>query len=436
MNNGVVDQIIDICWEKTTSGSLSISIDQILSIIQELERLLSTRSLFKSDEIQMLKQMSLRPTSQLQKEELSGFLAKLAQAPDLETLFLERSRLNRFQLLRIVDDYKLNNRFRQDIRKPLSSYNFRNTFSKFELPKLLDFTQKMPSRVPPPVRTSRPASAISALNPSRPISRTPISPPVSPPRFSDYGYKERSRNGLQSDENDGLSQKVKSQKYKIEELDRKISDLERYSDSLERQLGNKMGNLKDGRIVRELISKNSAQDRTIKNLETLCERYEQDLKQVAKQEEVNQRLIQLLNGNLKKQDQLAETLKSKLELNQPEEKELKIFLRKLPFVKQYYMFFKYGNDYRNIGLFLVNIFTLVLSATVLLNVIKFIYFMLIPMKSGAIFDQTTLEYIYENNDDLRYSILSDYSEGRISVAWWKQIEWLEYLVYQINDWLY
>lgn len=440
MDGVVVDNILDICWEKTNfkiQGKDSISIEQILSLIQELEKLLS-RSVFHQDEIQILKEMSLRPTSQLRKTELPHFLAKLAQSSSLETLLLERSGLGRYQLQRIVDDHKLN----KDRRKPLSSFNFRDTFSKFELPKLLDFTSSKPSRIPPPIRTSRPVSALSPLKDShtsdtvtrrarpipvlspvrtsRPSSKSLLSPPLSPPSFGNYGSKADRLN----DENASLKQTVETQKQKIEYLDGKIKDLQRYSESLERQLTTKLGNLKDGMLVKELMIKNAEQDRIIRNLETLCDRYQQDLRYVAKQEENNQRLIDLLRQNVTKQDQLAEKLKIKLDLNQPEEKELKQFLMRLPFIKQYYMFFKYGNDQRNIGVLLLNLFTLLLTATVLLNMIKFVYFMLLPLKIGRI-GESSMEYIQV--DDLL-------TEEHILVSWWQQIEWLEYLMYRINDW--
>lgn len=440
MDRGVVDDILDICWEKNnykSQGKDAVSIEQIFSLIQEVEKLIS-RSVFHQDEMQILKEMSLRPTSQLQKSELPQFLTKLTQTSSLETLLQDRSGLGRYQLQRIVDDHKLN----KDRRKPLSPYNFRNSFSKFDLPKVLDFASSMPFMVSPPIRTSRPVSALrplrdshtsdtitggarpilvsSPVRKSRPSSKALLSPPISPPSFGTFGSKTERLN----DESVSLKQTFETQKQKIEYLDSKMKDLQRYSESLERQLTSKLGNLKDGKLVKELMNKNADQDRIIRNLETLCDKYQQDLKYVAKQEDNNQKLIDLLRQNVIKQDQLAEKLKIKLHLNQPEEKELKQFLARLPFIKQYYMFFKYGNDQRNIGVLMLNLFTLLLTATVLLNLIKFSYFMLLPLKSGRI-GQSSMEYIQED-------VLL--TEGYVLVPWWQQIEWLEYLMYRINDW--
>lgn len=461
--NKLADELIELCWTRINPRSNRkdyITTYQVFDLIQQLQELLSRKTIFDSNELQLLKEMSQsNPSMKLYKYDLADFLSKLAHYSNLERLLSERVGVTQYELQRVIDNENSHDKYADNIqfRKPLSPYN-RRTYNKQMPHKSASLYTSTPIMNQPTSRfeshIERPSIISPPLSPIAPRSRSRV-------RLStndDGLYNKREMNELRtsimakeqqivdrdnqisiiSNENNSLNSINKIQRLKITELENNVNNLQKYTDALEKQLENKSNYTRPikSEIIRdkELIDKITAQDNIIENLEVLCNRYQEDLISLAQQEKGNNLVIDELKTSLKKQNILIENIRLKFNLlNSPEtSNEITVFLKKLPFIKQYHMFYKYQQEQKNFGLLFINVLTLIFTTIILLNVIKFIFYLMISFKDGGFHEQNTLEYIY---DDDSLSWISDYSDTKISVVWWKQIQWLDYLVYTIGDWI-
>jgi len=148
------------------------------------------------------------------------------------------------------------------------------------------------------------------------------------------------------------------------------------------------------------------------------------LEKYEKNDQNNEPIVQELIESITKQDVLIESLKKKLVLDESGSKDrLKEFMINLPFLKQYYMFYKYKQENSNWGNLVMNAITLMFSSFMVVNFFKLVLYM------------GTWIATYHSTELFTYD---DYGTGWFSTqstfVWWKEIEWIEYAVYYLRDW--
>lgn len=473
----ITDDVVRICWNNTVLMSANkeyINMYQVFDFIQELQVFLSVKTLLNMEELQMLKDMAERsPTSKLHKVELSKFLSKLVLAPNLEVFLRERSGITSLELQRMIRNHERSRiyddsiRHQASFRKPLSPYSTERASKR-------DFPTKPINSAPLYNDLTDKTNYSSRRNPTstRNDFKSIISPPISPVKLSsrlrsrdatetnvfnnnrelnelrrllkikDQQINEREKQiEMISDENSRLSLENRRQKSKLMEFDNNKLNLTKYIEALESQLENKRYNKNpndqnERLMIKELINKNSQQEIWIKELEIVCEKYQGDIKKFTKQDESNQKLTLELNQSLIRQKDLIDGLKAKLELkpsfNNGKSEKLEKFLRNLPFIKQFYIYHKYQREHKNFGMIFINSITLLFTTIIILNMFKLLLYITVSFKTIGGNNDNLLDYVYEEEKRSIWS--TEYSEPKIEG--WKQIPWLEYIAYRIQDWLY
>lgn len=431
-----IDKLVDICWSRTIETSTSkdfIYISQAFGLISQLQDLVCSKELLTTNEKQLLHKMSSdKPLLKLFKHELVSFILRLVKFTDMEKFLMERGSISLYDINKAVSGNS------KPFRKPLSPYNMKINNSK------------SPAR---PISTSTPMTYNL-----RPESKQTISPPQSPVMMRPRSYDRKEINGLRSsvlmkehqindrenqyssvaDENNQLSSTNRMQLRKIQTLEIDINNLKKYVETLEYQLKrqsvNKPSTLTDRNIMKELVDKNTENEKIIQHLESLCERHQKDLTKYKTNDHKYEPIIQKLVLEMNKQDELVEKLKLKLNLNDSpsDNLELKTFLKKLPFIKQYYLYYKYQQDQKNFGTLFINMATLCLTSVILLNILKFVFYIMISLfdMNRTTSANNLQEYIYDD-----YGLNNWFSSNEATFIWWKEIEWLEYAVYSISDWI-
>lgn len=434
--NQPIDELIDICWSKVVErhGSKEfIYVSQTFDLINEMQILISSKNpLFTNNEDQLLRKMtSDNPTLKLYKHELVRFLLRLVHFTSLEKFLSERGGIKSYEINNIVTTNS------RPFRKPLSPYN----------KKYNDI--KSPAK---PISTSTPMTYSS-----RPLSKQTVSPPQSPVSLRHRPYDRKEINGLRSSvlmkeqqindresqysivsqENNQLSMTIKTQERKIVSLESDIKSLKNYVETLEyqieRQSVNTPNSFSDRNLIKELVNKNTENEKVIKHLENICEKNQQELAKTKSTDHKYEPIIRKITYEMNRQDELVEKLKSKLKLNEKQttNKTLQDFLQNLPFIKQYYFYYKYQQDQKNFGILFINFVTLCLSSVVILNIVKFVfYFVIYVFNANTSSTDDLREYIYDD-----YGLNTWFGVSQTSFVWWKEIEWLEYLIFNISDWI-
>lgn len=431
-----IDKLIDICWSKTIEASTPkdfIYISQAFGLISLLQDLVCSKDLLTTNEKQLLNKMSSdKPLLKLFKHELVPFILRLVKFTDMENFLVERGGISSYEISKAV------NRNSKPFRKPLSPYNMKLN------------NGKSPAR---PISTSTPMTYNL-----RPDSKQVISPPQSPVLMRPRPYERKEINGLRSsvlmkeqqindrenqystvaDENNQLSSTNRMQQRKIQSLEIDINNLRKYAETLEYQLERqnvkKPNVFKDRNIMKELVNKNTENEKIIQHLESLCEKHQKALTRYKSNDQKYEPIIQKLIMEMNRQDELVEKLKVKLKLNESPSHnwEFKTFLKKLPFIKQYYLYYKYQQDQKNFGILFINIATLCLTSVILLNILKFVFFLMIYLfdMNRSTSANSLQEYVYDD-----YGLNNWFRSNEATFVWWKEIEWLEYSVYSISDWI-
>ncbi|CUM56647.1 unnamed protein product [Debaryomyces fabryi] len=431
-----IDKLIDICWSKTIETSIPkdfIYISQAFGLISLLQDLVCSKELLTTNEKQLLHKMSSdKPLLKLFKHELVPFILRLVKFTDMEKFLVERGGISPYEISKAV------NRNSKPFRKPLSPYTMKLN------------NGKSPAR---PISTSTPMTYNL-----RPESKQTISPPQSPVMMRPRPVDRKEINGLRSsvfmkeqqindrenqystvaDENNQLSSTNRMQQRKIQTLEIDINNLKKYVETLEYQLErqsiNNPNTFKDRNIMKELVNKNSENEKIILHLESLCEKHQKDLTKYKTNDHKYEPIIQKLVAEMNKQDELVEKLKLKLKLNEsPSDNwELKTFLKKLPFIKQYYLYCKYQQDQKNFGILFINIATLCLTSVILINILKFVFFIIIYLfdMNRSTSANNLQEYVYDD-----YGLNNWFSSNEATFVWWKEIEWLEHAIYSLSDWI-
>ena len=159
----------------------------------------------------------------------------------------------------------------------------------------------------------------------------------------------------------------------------------------------------------------SKQQERIRELELLCNKYEREqalhkTRELAlhRTNEDIEKLAQKLKDTLYEQDKVIQDLRNQVDFGKDPN-----FLWRLPFVKQYLRF--QASEKRTTGVLIVECLSLMLTFILLVNFLKLIYYTLLT--------QRTKQNSFYSDDET------------MSFSWIQQIPWIEYKVYQIQDWI-
>ncbi|KAK6454104.1 myosin-like protein [Scheffersomyces xylosifermentans] len=424
MSSSLIDDLINICWSRIARGSSadSIFISQVLGLISEIENALSIKKLLKDDELKLLKQMIQgTPQMRLPKKEFKEFLSRLVNFPNFEIFLYQRCNISADDLQRIM---------KVPYKGPVSSY---------PSPKPMENYQTFSRPSSKPYQSTIFESKINVPTQLR-------SPPTSPSDWklkSELESKQRLLSSTDSElrrkeaQNNDLVADNSLQRRKIHQLENEVDTLNNYIQTLEDQLSKRPGEGNSKRTLEKLKDR----DRTIKGLEQLCNEYKKEITALeegeAKQVKQATELIKYLND----QDVLIKNLQLKLALTGEdlqlqskrasledqgiEDSRLKRFLLNLPFLKQYYFYYKYKQHNKSPIMFIINIVALISSAILALNLLEYglYFFTWVFTKS---YDTST--YVYD-------SYGTDTFNTKATFVWWKEIDSLEYLVYSLSEWL-
>lgn len=429
-----IDDLINLCWKRTTKDTPIeyIYVTQTLGFIRELELVLGIASMLQDHELLILKlMMDKSPLMKLHKKEVKEFLLRLVQFENFSD-FLAKLGVTMLDLDRALN---------LPTRKPLSPYNRRinertdisdiKTEPQSDLRESRPFsTDSRPYADIKPFTNTRPFTDTrpnpSTFNkPASTFSRQTISRPDSAQLQTDLAIKQKhiAERDIEiqqiSSENRQLVSTTTTQNRKIVNLQNEITNLNSYVKNLEDQLTHRSnGN------VQQLLKKVYERDSTIKNLEQLCSEYQTELEKYEKNDQNNEPIVQELIESITKQDVLIESLKKKLVLDESGSKDrLKEFMINLPFLKQYYMFYKYKQENSNWGNLVINAITLMFSSFMVVNFFKLVLYLGTWI---ATYHSTEL-FTYDDYGTSWFSTQTTF-------VWWKEIEWIEYAVYYLRDW--
>lgn len=338
-----VQQLLDTCWDRVTQLDY-IFVTQVMSFINEIEKILGIPTFFTLAEISILEKTIAKDASlKVYKGRVGDYLLTLAKFSSFEKLFRDRFGMS-------VYDLPLSVKENTHKRTPMRSS----------------------------ILSSRPYVVPSA---------SLLSPPFSPKLESTYN----SYGGL------GVDQQVR-------ELQRENTILQSTSKVQLTRISNlekELKSLKDNTSYvdsKQLLRELSEKDNEISKLKSY-------------QIEVDE-LIDSIN----QQDELMKKLQENLDLQTTgkDSKTFQQFVNNLPYIKQYYLMFKYKQNNKDWKVVIVNIVALILTALILVNSFKF---------SLYLFKSSSTPYLYLYPDE----------SSAVSITWWKEIEWLEYLVYAFND---
>ncbi|KAK6460904.1 hypothetical protein DFJ63DRAFT_320332 [Scheffersomyces coipomensis] len=270
-------------------------------------------------------------------------------------------------------------------------------------------------------------SRTTTIPDSRQLHSPPLSPPILPPSSTiiptDLIKKNQEIERLQF-QNKSLEATIRTKESRILELQKEIITINKHTNNIEQQLHKRP----DQNNVSKLLQRIKDKDGSIKDLQLLCEEYRQEISDLKQAQTLKQPMIDELIKNVTKQDSLIHQLQQKLQLDQKSSSSPQInsFLLNLPFIKQYYFLLKYKQDHKNWGLIMINILTLILSMIILLNGLQFVLYVTLWIFTTRV---NPSAYVYDDYGDSVFSLTSTFE-------WWKEIEWLEYLVYNLEDYLW
>lgn len=304
-----------------------------------------------------------------------------------------------------LDRTYLERDFKEDTTRPRDREN-----TRIERPYSADYSYNRPIKDPVDV-SERPFSSgsyFSRLSANDNGGRLPLDD------LKNAGYGDNDSTSL-----------IRAQKRRIQDLEDKVQELTRETRLL--QLQQKSPTQRSSAVFSELSAQVSEKEETIRNLERLCDRYQADVAKFAAVDKTNSSKTKKLAEALKTQDELIEKLKLKLQLDAEdagtESSKLNWFLMNLPFIKQYFVYFKYQLDQRNVGSVFVNSVTLFLTCVLILNLLKMVLYGVVAL--GTAQPGRFSDYVYDAYD----------SSDEIGMVWWREILWLEYGVSSIGDWL-
>lgn len=391
--DGLVDDLFAKSWSKISNGSKGnefIYASQFKDLMEEVQTTINSGSLLNDSEVKFLKEMiNNKPLLKLYKNELSTFLLKMVGYPTLVKFITDRAGISQFNLKLILSNPSNSRPLTRTLPTP-RPITRPNSTQKFE-----------------PDITSTPVFGRSSSHDGD---------------FNSILLKEKQI--IQRDkellvmakENKLLQTEVSEKNSRIRDLESKYRELNSYIEVLEMKTNSKndISSNSDRLIIKDLVSRCNDRDKTIKHLQSVIEDYEN---QVTMNE--SNPIISNLTNSIKVQQQLIDGLTEKLNLKETP-KELNKFVTKLPFLKQFYIYFNYQRQHKNLGMIFINMVTLVLTSIIIMTGLRILFLIVLYVFSG----ESKFEYIYHDED-----------YDKISINWWQEFEWLEYFMYNINDWL-
>lgn len=380
-----ITALFDECWGKVAKPQVGgadsyVYVAQVAQLLSDFAQRLPQKStaLLNLEEVSILSQMSENnPTLRVYHREFENFVLRLVRLTSMVEFISERTRLSPFELVRALQVARSSD-------GPEIGNGARGRILKTGDPI---FRPKREARSPLPYRREYPT-----FKQERPIT-----------------------SGV-----DGSDEYRQS----IRHLELRVKALLTYVDTLERQQ-TEMGRTRAGsapsssQMVRELLREISEKEKTIQRLET--QGY--SLNNVGSS--FNEKLLFRMKEALQKQDTLVTSLKTKLELDQKatdaSNAKMRSFLQRLPFIRQYYVYYKHQKG-QNVKSIIVNVFTLLLATIIFTNVLRVVFYFAVYLASNS---TPSMTYILEDVDEVL---------DRALFEWWREIEWLEYLIYMVNEW--
>lgn len=387
-SESTIDKLISICWKRVRGNSNFIFLSQIRPIIHEMQSILRVDSIFNDNENKIIEQfIQSDPMKKLQKQEFKMFLNRSVQYGNIQILLL-----NRFKITT------------SEIEMRLKLYDEVHNGSDLPLPVSSD---------------SRPSSSSAT---------------------KEYKYKFWDELKKKDEYIKEKTQDLNSKDIKYSRLLSQFDDQTEVNKSLHKEntilknyikeLEFKLSHNPDNKSSRTLLSKLKDRDLTIKDLDQVGKEYRKRITQLEQRETETNIAIKKLEQSLVEQDKLVEALKEKLlsqsnETTTPTTNMLKEFICSLPIIKQWILLLKYKQDNKSNRIFVLNMFTLVLSAWMFGLMLQFVY-----RSSSLLFSTcsvTPKAYIYDNYG--RSKIWS-----KFSFDFWRRLPWLEQFVYRFIDW--
>lgn len=378
--------------------------NEIFPLIRELEDFIgSPGKLFNKNEISILQKMAdKRPQLRLKILEAEKFLLQLVGFGTMENFLTARARTDIGALRRLVNNYPRESyrRSRPSTAIPVRNGSLESGPSdrriRYSFRDILSDPLRDPLRVPSkdPLRENAPTSTFSTL-PGNPGSLS-----GNPDRLS--GVPEDDSSWFGNWWKVGAKSKARESERKYEIPDEKAS----VPPFVKKEFENTPVDLRSSSSQFFGAYDTKQQDR-IRELEQLCRKYESELAQRRSSEEV-EKITKKLKDTLYEQDKVIHELR-----NQVDSGEDPKFLWRLPGIKQYLRYQSPGQ--RTYGVLVVESLALMLMFVLLANILKLIYY--------AILTLATKKSSFYSDDD------------SISFSWIQQIPWIEYKLYQIQDWL-
>jgi hypothetical protein len=377
MTGELIDDIINQCWDRIIDGDTTV-VGRILVVITDLERALSVKSLLLRDELSLLESMIAKsPDLKLQKSEFKHFLLRLVKYTDFDKFLQDRFKISYGDLLMIANSTRTRHKI---------------------------FTNEPQQRLEPTKKFNyRLASDLVA-------------------KENDILHRDGEIIAL-TDENYQLHADIKRVNLQVIDLKRQLESSNTYAALLETMIREKSTNDLPVKSI-DNLKKIKQQDLMIELLEKQKNQLQQELDEFIKKDLQNELKFKQLANQINQSTKLQNSIKNKLQLDEPTtpSKKAQSFIKNLPFVKQYYLYYTYKQHASNPGMVMLNITTLVLTTILVLNMVQVMIYL-----AQTIFGS--------------HSTMADYIYDLYRVGWnfdfviWKKFDFIEGLMWEIEDWL-
>lgn len=371
----VYDRLISICWSKCFSGGGSsgfLTAAEIRYFIAEIERFLGLDHLLTTQESELLRQLiATNQHMRLYREEAAQFLLRLVGCLAMQDFLLARSKLTERDLDRLVDAYPLDRGAR------LNNDAYRDLFRDPTRDRSVGTSTVPPVKTEPNEYTQKFKGPVEDSTWFQRVKNTTIS-------FMPKSFRDLTIYG----KDDNLVDPFYSKKFS-----EPLSDIKKEEPTSIRD--------RYGRSTRS----NGRQQDEIRYLELDRERYEAEFGN----SNTSRRLEELMRA-IEDQNVIIDRLERRNRLNYAPSDGRFTFLSRL-LRKTDIGLFSYPNMF-------LTIFVVFALAVLMLNVLKLVYFLLIM--------------VYQNRQYVPFE--EPYDDVVISFSWIQEIPWLEYAVYQFQEW--
>ena len=429
--SSLVGDVIDYAWTRINNNFSSdhINVSQISSLAREIETALEAKKpILNEEEAQLLRTMVLeKPLLKVYKHEIIPFLTKLVHSEDFENFLCVRVGKSRYAVESIME------------RKKEKAPQFSKTRDDYSFglngPSIDSLKASKPIGFEGPIQDNHIFSPSYSPAPVRSPDRKELNRLRGELRMKEEEIVQREEEySFVSRENRKALHDKKELEKKIILLENEVTNNRLYTEDLEKQLEDRYLSQTpkdmDTQVLRNLAQKNAENQRSIKHLETICDQQRMELEKRDNRDKNYRDAISNLVREMNKQDIIMEKVKKNLKLEEfrSDNKTLQSYFYNMPFIKQYYFFFKYRQDQANKEIFMTNLVTLILTTFIILNFIRAVFYIILTILGGSGNTNQFDAYIYENSN-------SWFGSNDFSFVWWKEIGWIEYMVYSLSEWM-